>query len=238
MPVHKGNQWQGRPPTKFCLSLVPLPSRWYCTGFLFGFILVKPSTLVWKCAILAKEIFISVIPPVWIYARCKSYNMIGMRFAVMIVTTGVYYIIVCGLSTWSYFSILQRPMENELVRYSRAGDTFHYRWAARRCLRLINPKSPLKYIVIEGSKERKVAGEYVIDVSEYSRSEENDELEVTYFQLKHSSSPKRKHKPFNLSDLRDTIEGFAKRYSALFVEDNQLTTHSKRVSLRLVRVVK
>ena len=24
----------------------------------------------------------------------------------------------------------------DLVGYSRAGDTFHYRWAARRCLRL------------------------------------------------------------------------------------------------------
>jgi hypothetical protein len=30
---------------------------------------------------------------------------------------------------------------------------FHYRWAARRCLRMIEPNSRLKYIVIEGSKE-------------------------------------------------------------------------------------
>lgn len=60
--------------------------------------------------------------------------------------------------------------ENALVRYSRAGDKFHYRWAARRCLRMIDPRSPLQCITIEGSKESKAAGEYVIDVAEYPRS--------------------------------------------------------------------
>jgi hypothetical protein len=59
-------------------------------------------------------------------------------------------------------------MDNDLVRYSRAGDVFHYRWAARRCLRLIHPKSLLKRVVIEGSEESKIAGEYAIDVAEYS----------------------------------------------------------------------
>jgi hypothetical protein len=58
-------------------------------------------------------------------------------------------------------------MENELVRYSRAGDAFHYRWAARRCLRMIYPKSRLQSIKIEGSNEPGLAGEYVIDVAEY-----------------------------------------------------------------------
>jgi hypothetical protein len=107
-------------------------------------------------------------------------------------------------------------MDNELVRYSRAGDAFHYRWAARRCLKMINPKSPLKYVVIEGSKERELAGEYVIDVAEYSGSDESDNQEIAYFQLKHSTV--RKDKCFNLSDLKDTIKGFAKRYSGLFLE--------------------
>ena len=100
-------------------------------------------------------------------------------------------------------------MENELVRYSRAGDVFHYRWAARRCLRMIYPKSLLQMVIIEGSKERKLAGEYVIDVAEYSDSPENDSQEITYFQLKHSTI--RKDQPFNLSDLKDTVVGFAKR---------------------------
>jgi len=58
-------------------------------------------------------------------------------------------------------------MDNELVRYSRAGDVFHYRWAARRCLRMIHPKSSLRRVVIEGSEESKIAGEYVIDVADH-----------------------------------------------------------------------
>ena len=35
----------------------------------------------------------------------------------------------------------QEVLSNELVRYSRAGDAFHYRFAARFCLDMINPKS-------------------------------------------------------------------------------------------------
>lgn len=113
-------------------------------------------------------------------------------------------------------------MENELVRYSRAGDVFHYRWAARRCLRMINPKSSLRCVVIEGSKERKIAGEYVIDVAEYSGSNERDDQEITYYQLKHST--KRKRECFNLSDLKDTIEGFAARYREIFFRDDKTHT--------------
>lgn len=103
-------------------------------------------------------------------------------------------------------------MDNELVRYSRAGDVFHYRWAARRCLRMIHPKSSVRCLVIEGSKENKVAGEYVIDVAEYTEDAESHNEEITYFQLKHTT--KRVNEPFRLSDLKDTIEGFAKRFSA------------------------
>ena len=97
-------------------------------------------------------------------------------------------------------------MENKLVKYSRAGDVFHYRWAACRCLRLIHPKSPLKCIIIEGSKESKSAGEYVIDVSEYEKIDENSCEKVSYFQLKHST--KRVDKCFTLSELKKTINGF------------------------------
>ena len=110
-------------------------------------------------------------------------------------------------------------MENDSVRYSRAGDVFHYRWAARRCLRMIYPKSSLRSIVIEGSKERKLAGEYVIDVAEYSVSAERNVQEIAYFQLKHTTV--RKEQPFNLSDLKGTIEGFAERYSEHFIRKPQ-----------------
>jgi hypothetical protein len=109
-------------------------------------------------------------------------------------------------------------MENELVRYSRAGDVFHYRWAARRCIKMIHPKSPVKRIFIEGSAENKVAGEYVIDVAEYTKDAEGNNDKITYFQLKHTTQ--RVNDPFTLSDLKDTIEGFAKRFSALLYGDN------------------
>lgn len=105
---------------------------------------------------------------------------------------------------------LRKENKSELVRYSRAGDTFHYRWAARRCLKLIYPKTLLKQIVVEGSKESKLAGEYVIDVAEYSDLTKVGLQEIAYYQLKHSVV--RKKQPFNLSELKDTITGFAKRY--------------------------
>lgn len=105
-------------------------------------------------------------------------------------------------------------MENDSVRFSRAGDTFHYRWAARRCLRMISPKSRVSAIVIEGSMERKKAGEYVIDVAEYLEPSDGIPRQIAYFQLKHTTI--RKEQPFNLSDLKGTIQGFAERYSELF----------------------
>lgn len=111
-------------------------------------------------------------------------------------------------------------MENELVRYSRAGDVFHYRWAARRCLKMIHPKSPVKRISIEGASpaENETAGEYVIDVAEYTEDPDGNNLKITYFQLKHTTQ--RVYEPFTLSDLKDTIEGFAKRFSALIYENS------------------
>jgi hypothetical protein len=115
-------------------------------------------------------------------------------------------------------------MENDLVRYSRAGDAFHYRWAARRCLRMIDPKSHLRCIVIEGSKERDQAGEYVIDVTEYTKSSESEPEKITYFQLKHTTV--RKDRPINLSDLKDTFKGFAERYSEQFCQKKETTKPS------------
>lgn len=101
-------------------------------------------------------------------------------------------------------------MSNEKVAYSRAGDVFHYRWAARRCLGLVYPNASLRTIVIEGSKENIKDGEYVIDVSEYY-DELNNKKQVKYYQLKHTTV--QKDAPFVLSDLKDTIEGFSKRFS-------------------------
>ena len=107
----------------------------------------------------------------------------------------------------------------DLVRISRAGDAFHYRWAARRCLGLVNQNSSLKVVVIEGSEEKKHAGEYVIDVAEYHQfSDKEESHSITYYQLKHST--KRLDTPFLLSGLKGTIEGFAERYISL-TNDNK-----------------
>src|SRR4051812_17669574 len=102
-------------------------------------------------------------------------------------------------------------MRNPLVRYSRAGDVFHYRWAARRCLRLLDVNSALECVTIEGSRENRRAGEYVIDVAEYSQPDKQPPA-VDYFQLKHSTVRKRLSMGF--SELKASFEGFAKRYKA------------------------
>jgi hypothetical protein len=102
-------------------------------------------------------------------------------------------------------------VENQSVRLSRAGDAFHYRWAARRCLRLLDLNSELEWITVEGSREPNQAGEYVIDVAEYTKPDAAD-YSITYFQLKHST--KRVNKPFTFSDLKSTLKDFSKRYIA------------------------
>jgi hypothetical protein len=100
-------------------------------------------------------------------------------------------------------------MANDLVGYSRAGDVFHYRWAARRCLKMLYPDSSLKFMVIEGSAEKNKAGEYVMDVSEYYNVSGASE-KINYFQLKHSTL--HKDDPFTLSELEKTLTGFAERF--------------------------
>ena len=105
------------------------------------------------------------------------------------------------------------PKSNELVSYAKAGDKFHYLWAACRSLRMVYPKSPIHHMVIEGSDQPQLEGEYVIDVSEYIGPTESDIQEINHFQLKHTIT--QKEQPFQLSDsdIKKTISGFAKRYS-------------------------
>ena len=53
----------------------------------------------------------------------------------------------------------------------------------------------------------------MIDVAEYATSADGRGEDIGYFQLKHST--KRLNKRFNLNDLKNTIEGFAKRYRGI-----------------------
>ena len=109
------------------------------------------------------------------------------------------------------------------VRLSRAGDQFHYLWAARRCLYLLSPSTDLVAVTIEGvSSDESLGstsghGEESIDVAEYFRSESLSSCtKVIYYQLKHSTI--NVARPWRLNDLKKTFAGFAKRYSK-FLED-------------------
>lgn len=100
-------------------------------------------------------------------------------------------------------------MAEGLVGFSRAGDAFHYRWAARRCLAMVYPNAQLQYLVIEGSSDNHLLGEYSIDVTEYYLKENKQQIE--YYQLKHTTV--QNDIPFQLSDLQTTFEGFSSRFT-------------------------
>ncbi len=100
-------------------------------------------------------------------------------------------------------------MNNSSIHYSRAGDIFHYRWAAKRCLNFLDFDTNLQQITIEGSYDSNFAGEDVIDLAEY-REDQNGNKLVEYFQLKHSTV--NADTPFNISDLKSTIKGFTQRF--------------------------
>jgi hypothetical protein len=105
------------------------------------------------------------------------------------------------------------------VRFSRDGDQFHYLWAARRCLRLLNPSGP-KLISIEGASsfesnaQSQDPGEEVIDLTEYYGHENFSRASfISYIQLKHST--KLSNETWPPSKLKSTLQGFGKKFVAL-----------------------
>ena len=97
---------------------------------------------------------------------------------------------------------------NRLVRDSRAGDRFHYCWAAKRSLLLLRQDSGLERILIESDVSQGTAGEYSLDMTEtYRRGALYDRVK---YQFKYSVE--RVHKPFSFSELRSTIVGFSKNF--------------------------
>jgi len=124
-------------------------------------------------------------------------------------------------------------MHSQLVRFSRAGDQFHYFWAARRCLRLLSTSSGLVAITIEGASPAETGsgepieeGEAVIDVAEYYGSEEiANAKSVRYIQLKHSTQ--HASEPWTPSGIEKTVSGFASRYQALVANLGTATVSSR-----------
>jgi hypothetical protein len=111
--------------------------------------------------------------------------------------------------------------QNQLVRFSRDGDQFHYLWAARRCLHLLSLSSDLVTITIESASPRESSeqgaieeGQAVIDVTEYYGSEVLvDARAIKYIQLKHSTV--RQTEAWTPSELEHTIAEFSQRYRSL-----------------------
>jgi len=108
-----------------------------------------------------------------------------------------------------------------IVRASRDGDQFHYLWAARRCLALLQPNPTLVSIAIEGPSPNEqsagsppLAGECAIDIAEYEGSEELESAAtVRYLQLKHSTVCP--HQAWTASRMKPTVTAFAGRYRDL-----------------------
>lgn len=102
----------------------------------------------------------------------------------------------------------------DLVRSSRDGDQFHYTWAARQSLKLLDPAASLSRIYIEGASPDDAfrrTGEETIDVSEYWGGDSLATAErIVYRQLKHST--RRADRAFTASDLSGTVAGFASWY--------------------------
>lgn len=103
---------------------------------------------------------------------------------------------------------VNKTEQHDLVRMSRAGDVFHYRWAARFCLNIIKPDSLITSVTIEQSKDSEKPGECIMDMTAYS--EKDSEKYVDYYQMKHSNVHADQHMTLGL--LRNTIEGFSDRY--------------------------
>ncbi|EIU14719.1 hypothetical protein MA5S0422_1968 [Mycobacteroides abscessus 5S-0422] len=109
------------------------------------------------------------------------------------------------------------------VRPSRDGDQFHYVWAARHSLRLLEPNGDLVMIVVEGSSDndtRAKRGEQVIDLAEYYGSSElSTAKRVVYRQFKHTTL--QEDSPWTASWCKKTLVGFAERYKELLNEHPQ-----------------
>ena len=109
-------------------------------------------------------------------------------------------------------------LSNSIVRDSRAGDRFHYCWAAKRSLLLLHPKPELEKIVIEGDDPSGTDGEYSLDMTEVYRA--GCAFDRIKYQFKYSV--KRVHEPFVFSELKKTIVGFAENYQSTTEEGRKL----------------
>lgn len=135
--------------------------------------------------------------------------------------------------------------EPDLLRPSRDGDQFHYTWAARQSLRLLDKDSGLHSLLVEAvdpseqprlpvsktvtadssvSEEDIGTGDEVIDLAEYWGSSDIEHTDrVVYRQFKHST--RYGDKPWTFSYLTKTLVGFARKYRTLKAEHPAVLDH-------------
>jgi len=95
----------------------------------------------------------------------------------------------------------------ESVSSSRAGDRFHYVWAAVRALQLLDSKSELTSVWIEGAAGDPAPGDEIIDLAEYYAPPGGPVERVIVRQLKYST--RRVNTNLGLSELGTTLRKFA-----------------------------
>lgn len=104
----------------------------------------------------------------------------------------------------------------DLVRASRDGDQFHYLWAARQCLKLLDSRSGLDAVSIEGSsiEDSVKEGDEIIDVGLYYGGQSLDSAnKIKYYQLKHSTF--RRDKNWTLGEIGETLKVFVRQYQEI-----------------------
>lgn len=105
----------------------------------------------------------------------------------------------------------------DLVTSSRAGDRFHYVWAAVQSLKLLDRQSRLDSVWIEAAAGDSVPGAEIIDIAEYYGAGPGAIDQVVVRQLKYST--KRANRALGLAELGPTLRKFAqvdsRRNSAL-----------------------
>lgn len=108
----------------------------------------------------------------------------------------------------------------DLLRSSRDGDQFHYHWAARQALKLLQPGTALAAIAIEGPSAqdtRERDGDEAVDLAEYYGSTDLHLADaVIYRQLKHSTTQATAE--WTVSGLTPTLRKFAAKYRVILDE--------------------
>ena len=123
--------------------------------------------------------------------------------------------------------------EIDLVRYRNDGDEFHLLWTARRALRMLDPRTGLVAVAVEGIAEREeasvtrsLAGLLVVDTAEYYGSVDlKHATQVVYYQLKYSTT--RPDTPWTVAGLKKTLRGFGQRFKANKAQIGLAATVSK-----------